>query len=284
MTATSEAPPAGGVTRRRELGTASARSLLLTVLGEFVLPSGGDVWTSSVLQVLAELGVEEKAARQALMRVSADGWITASKHGRRTRRHLTPSGEQLLADGTRRIFSFASAVRHWDGTWLLLSVDLPEGQRALRQRLRTKLSWVGFGSLPGGLWISARQDRAAEASAVIAELGLAEVALSFRATSGGIGTAEEMVRRAWILDEIASRYDDFLELVSTLDPQEPRQTLADQIRLVQEWRRFPFLDPGLPRQFLPEHWSGTRAAELFHHRHAAWSDQAWTAWRSLDAG
>ena len=33
------------VTRRQELGAASARSLLLTVLGEFVLPSGRPVWT-----------------------------------------------------------------------------------------------------------------------------------------------------------------------------------------------------------------------------------------------
>lgn len=284
MTVTEEPRPATGITRRRELGTASARSLLLTVLGEFMLPHGAPVWTSMVVRLLGDLAVEEKAARQALMRLAADGWITADKQGRRTRWNLTPAGERLLADGTRRIFSFAGAVRQWDGAWLLLSVDVPEGQRALRQKLRTKLAWVGFGCLPEGLWISPRHEREAEAAEVLAELGLSDAALSFRASFGGIGTAESMIRQAWDLDEISRRYDEFLDVVESLRPRDPRQALVYQIRLVQEWRRFPFLDPGLPRQFLPEEWSGTRAAEVFHARHADWNDAAWTGWRTLAAG
>ena len=43
-----------------------------------------------------------------------------------------------------------------------------------------------------------------------------------------------------------------------------------QVRLVHEWRRFPFLDPDLPGELLPRDWSGYRAAELFHHLHEQW--------------
>jgi phenylacetic acid degradation operon negative regulatory protein len=32
---------------------------------------------------------------------------------------------------------------------------------------------------------------------------------------------------------------------------------------VHEWRKFLFLDPGLPRQLLPGDWPGDRAAEFF---------------------
>jgi len=34
------------------------------------------------------------------------------------------------------------------------------------------------------------------------------------------------------------------------------------------WRRMPYLDPGLPAEFLPRDWSGIRAAELFFELHA----------------
>ncbi|HEX9540543.1 MAG TPA: hypothetical protein VGA04_20460, partial [Streptosporangiaceae bacterium] len=51
---------------RRQAGSGSARSLLLTVLGEFALPSGEPSWTSTLLHVADGLGVEEKSTRQAL--------------------------------------------------------------------------------------------------------------------------------------------------------------------------------------------------------------------------
>jgi len=50
---------------------------------------------------------------------------------------------------------------------------------------------------------------------------------------------------------------------------------------VQEWRRFPFLDPGLPPELLPTGWSGARAFELFHERHAAWHTAAERYWQAL---
>ena len=49
--------------RRRELGSGSDRSLLLTVLGEFVHPGAAPVWTATLVAGLAALGVEERSAR-----------------------------------------------------------------------------------------------------------------------------------------------------------------------------------------------------------------------------
>src|SRR5689334_24942964 len=96
------------VTRRQELGAASARSLLLTVLGEFVLPAGRPVWTSALLDLLADLDVAEKAARQAIMRSADSGWIEASRIGREARWSLTPAGTELLREGTERSYGFAA--------------------------------------------------------------------------------------------------------------------------------------------------------------------------------
>jgi phenylacetic acid degradation operon negative regulatory protein len=50
------------VSRRHAAGAESTRALLLTVLGEFVLPSGGSALTSAFIDVLGRLGIEEKAS------------------------------------------------------------------------------------------------------------------------------------------------------------------------------------------------------------------------------
>ncbi len=34
-------------------------------------------------------------------------------------------------------------------------------------------------------------------------------------------------------------------------------------RLLTDWRRLPYVDPGLPLELLPSRWNGVRAAELF---------------------
>jgi phenylacetic acid degradation operon negative regulatory protein len=55
------------------------------------------------------------------------------------------------------------------------------------------------------------------------------------------------------------------------------------VELVQEWRRFPFLDPDLPRELLDHDWPGPRAAAVFHDRHAQWHRQAQQEWERLQA-
>src|SRR5690349_22410832 len=87
------------LSRRRELGATSARSLLLTVLGEFVLPRGEPVWTQVLIDVLGTLSVEPKSARQALARTAAEGLLVSDRAGRRVRWSLSAQGRTLLTDG-----------------------------------------------------------------------------------------------------------------------------------------------------------------------------------------
>src|SRR5581483_5625057 len=123
----------------------SARSLLNTVLGEFVYPVGGAAGTHSFIEALGRLDVDEKATRQALARTAADGWLERERHGRRIRWRLSPQGLQRCIDGTVRIESFGGVRTDWDGRWLLLFVSVPEAQRALGHRLRRRITWAGFG-------------------------------------------------------------------------------------------------------------------------------------------
>jgi phenylacetic acid degradation operon negative regulatory protein len=269
------------VTRRQELGAASARSLLLTVLGEFVLPAGRPVWTATLLDLLADLDVAEKASRQAIMRTADSGWIAGTRVGRETRWSLTEAGTRLLKEGTNRIYGFAADERAWDGRWLVLVVAVPENARQLRTTLRTQLGWAGLGSINPTTWVTPWVSREHEAVRVLADLGVEAGSWSFTAEKGVLGEERSLARSAWDLDAIETRYEDFLELVARRRPRTDRQALVAQVRLVQEWRRFPLLDPGLPRELLPPRWSGSRAADVFQERHAAWAPRAQAAWAEL---
>jgi phenylacetic acid degradation operon negative regulatory protein len=283
MTAEEAARPPE-VIRRREVRHTSARSLLMTVLGEFVLPAGRPVWTWMLVDTLAGLGVTEKSARQALARAAAEGLLVSERVGRRTRWELTPSARRLLSEGARRIYEFGRSERIWDGRWLLLLVSVPESKRDLRHRLRTQLSWAGFGSPEAGVWISPHLGREDEALEVVQELGLAACAMSFTAAFGRIGGQDEMVSRAWDLTALEERYEAFLADFGGLEPAGRAEALRAQTRLVHEWRRFPFLDPQLPHTLLPANWSGAKAAELFHRKHADWQPAAGRRWDEMSLG
>ena len=272
------------LSRRRQVGAASARSLLLTLLGEFVRPRGEPVWTSTLVTVLGRLGVEEKSARQALARTAAEGWLLSERSGRRVRWSLSAPGRRLLTEGADRIYSFNAALPEWDGEWLLLLVSVPESQRALRHRLRTRLTWAGFGSPAPGMWLSPHPDREVECDAVLGELGLRAAAMSFRARFGAIGEQRALVAQAWDVQEISAHYEGFIREFSGLTPEPGDGVLLAQTRLVHEWRRFPFLDPRLPQTLLPTGWSGARAATLFQARHADWGEGAQRRWIELVRG
>ena len=268
------------LSRRHAVGAASARGLLFTVLGEFVLPAGETAWTSAFIDVLARLGVEEKATRQALMRTAADGWLTSERVGRRTMWRLSPAAEQLLVEGTKRIYGFTGTAGNWDGRWLIVLARAPETERPTRHLLRTRLTWAGLGSPAPGIWIGPHADRLPEAEQALEEAGARADAQVFVGTHADYGDLRAMVVQAWDLEGIEARYEAFLDRFSA--PGRPDPLLAT-VELVHAWRRFPWIDPALPDELLPTPWSGAAAAKLFARLHVRWSAAARTEWQDLNA-
>jgi phenylacetic acid degradation operon negative regulatory protein len=272
--------PNSAATRRVTAVTGSARSLLLTLLGEFVLTTGHETWTSAIISAEGLLGVEEKAARQALSRASRHGWIISRRFGREARWRLTDEGARLLTEGARRIYSFETTSTRWDGRWLVILVSVPESRRQLRHHLRTQLQWAGFGSPSPGVWLTPQTAREAEALSVLAELGL-EDATTFVGSLGSLGDPGHLVRQAWDLEGLAARYQEFVQEFSRLRPIGAEAMFVAQASIVHAWRRFPFIDPGLPREVLPDVWAGDRATRLFHQQHSRWQHTALRHWAEL---
>lgn len=255
----------------------SAKALLLTILGECVLPHSGSLWTSTAVSALEQLEVEERNARQAVARLADQSILRSVKQGRRARWHLTDDGRRLLTEGTTRIYEFGAAEDTWDGRWLLVLCSVPEEQRAKRHQLRTRLGFAGFGFVAPGVAISPHLERERRANIVLKDLSLLPGAMVLRAETGDGVDAAELLGRAWALDSLAAEYQEFITTFEGRSPATDGARFAALIDLVHAWRRFPFVDPEIPSRLLPARWPGHRAKVLFDARHGAWAPGA-NAW------
>jgi phenylacetic acid degradation operon negative regulatory protein len=133
--------------------------------------------------------------------------------------------------------------------------------RARRTRLRAGLGFLGYAPLDETVWISPRS--APELDALLDAEGV--TAERFHSTYDGEQC--DLVARAWDLDTLGTAYERWLdwarETVQDSGDLPAEQAFALRSTLVHEWRKFLFLDPGLPAAVLPQGWPGTVAAAFF---------------------
>jgi phenylacetic acid degradation operon negative regulatory protein len=254
---------------------------LATVLGELVVPAGGTVWTASLLYVLTGLGVSEQTARQTIARASDRGWIAGVRVGREVWWSVTSTLTEMLDENIQRVVSLNAAPDVWDGNAIFLNVMVPQERRAVRKRLYSELGWAGFGNPMPGLWTNPHLDRLTETKAIIEDLGLRETTIVSigRLAETGL-TAPEIIARAWNLDHVASRYATLLDTYQHMEPEPGDEVLFGYLALVDEWRKFPAMDPQLPRDVLPD-WIGRRAADTFGTLRAKWERAAQERWAEV---
>lgn len=262
----------------------SAKNLLLSVLGELVLPAGGSIWTSTAIEALSFLGVSAPNARQALSRLQDDGLLTAERHGRRARWTLTDAGFALLHGGAERIYSFGERQNDWGRDWLVILCSVPESERSKRHRYRSRLEFAGFGFLAPGVAVSPNVDAEPVARRILKDLELSDGATVLHSRTGSVEADQRMLEGAWDLTALATGYDKFINRFGGAEPAGIPETVAVLIGLVDAWRQFPFVDPELPSELLPPSWPGSAAGELFRCLRAEWSPIALDWFKSAEAG
>jgi phenylacetic acid degradation operon negative regulatory protein len=255
--------------------TKRPQDLVFTLYGEYLQNLHRPVWVGTLIALLRPFGLSEGAVRTVLSRMARKRWLKRRRHGRHAYYDLTARGRKLLAEGRDRIFH-PSWDGAWDGQWYLLSYSIPEDLRHLRDRLRVRLAWLGFGSLGNGIWISPYDlgDRVAE---MAEEMGVQEHLVCFRAQHLGGSDHTDLVGRCWDLAGLAARYHAFLRLwtpgLDVIRAGLVDGTLTDEgcyvrrFKLIHEFRSFPLEDPYLPRTLVPDEWPGEAASELFAKLH-----------------
>lgn len=245
------------------------RSLVFDIFGDHLRYRGGRAQLRHLVAMMEPFGIPETTARVALARMRREGWLSSRREGRSTVYALTEQAWSLLDEGRDRIFDRARDP--WDGTWSMVIYSVPESERALREQLRRRLSWFGFGPLSASVWISPH-DRL---DAVATTLGGASGARidTFRSASAGRTADRDVAARAWDLEALDRDYRDLLTTYAARLPAyrdgavTGARALVERLQLIGDYRTFPFRDPDLPPELLPEQWSGRRAHEVFLEAH-----------------
>jgi phenylacetic acid degradation operon negative regulatory protein len=246
-------------------GGLNPRSLLFTLYGDYVRPLGQeDVRVGALVRLAAELGVSSTALRSALSRMGREGWLEGRRNGGSPRYRLTARGHALIEEGTERIYGRRRAA--WDGRWLLVSYSLPERRRGQRDRLREGLSFLGFGSLGNGMFVSPH-DLRREVRLLIGRQEVERDVTVHHGTLEWPPDPADVVARAWDLGSLEQPYREFLrrilEGLAATDGLDDRESFRRRFLLTHEFRRFPFSDPDLPDVLLPRDWVGNTVREAF---------------------
>lgn len=175
---------------------------------------------------------------------------------------ITAAGKRRL----RRAVPVYEKKRKWDGRLYLITYDIPESKKAIRDYFRSYLKALGCGMLQASVWITPYDPREVLRK-VICYSRLrtrlrakrapynrleGEVLISYVGKDSNIAGVDfkELVRRVYQLDWLNKRYIEFLK--SPLEKW-PRYRVATAFYTILKD------DPQLPFELLPKDWKGGEA-------------------------
>jgi len=249
------------------------RALIVTLYGLYAREAGGWLSVSSVIRLLAHCQADEPAVRSAIFRLKRRGLLEPARVDGVAGYGLSAEARAILDEGDRRIFERRRAAAG-DG-WLLAVFSVPESERDQRHRLRSRLAWLGFGTVSAGVWI-APGHLLGETRDVLRRHGLDRYVELFCGGHAAFAPTAERVPQWWDLPRLRGLYADFLGRYGpVLDayrggdgaaggavPDEAA-AFAGYLAALTDWRRLPYAEPGLPAEVLPADWNGFRAADTF---------------------
>lgn len=260
------------------------QQLIMTIYGLYAREEGGALPVAALIRLLGDLGIEQAGVRSSVSRMKRRGILESRKDGATAQYALSPLSLEIIVEGDARIYSPKRA--DVADRWLLIVFSIPETERGKRHTLRSQLTHMGFGAVAPGVWI-APAALYSETSNRLVRLGLAPYVELFSVDNLTPAQMAAKVDDWWDLPSLDALYQGFVEQYASMrdawlsrigaNAAMPthersdvcRQAFIDYVYMFTQWRRMPFLDPGLPLELLPERWSGVLAEKVFSDIHLA---------------
>lgn len=246
----------------------SAGSVIRTVIGVHLRRIGGWIAVSDLVELSVQSGNSAGSVRSALSRLKQRGLLVQQAKDGRPGYRYSEAAITMVERGTRRIFAYRQLTI--DDGWTIAVFSVPDSARHLRHQVRQQLIWLGFGVVTPGTWIGPGH-LIGEAVDVLSQQGLRDYVTLVRATDlYPPTTLADAVAQWWNFDELNERYAEFIEAHSDsrrMRGMSDQHAFTEHLRLVDDWRAIPYLDPGLPPTLTPPGWLGHRGVELFFELH-----------------
>ena len=244
------------------------KSLVMTVCGDTIAPHGGAFWLGSMIELLAPLGVGDRLVRTSVFRLVQEGWLTASREGRRSRYALEPKALPRFERANRRIY--AEPGQDWNGRWTFVLAPNGSIDSELRALLRKELEWEGFAMLATGVMAHPSPDRDTLREMLVRSNAEGKVFACEVDELPGMGTRPlpQLVQECWNLEAVMRDYRGFQEMFApvpallTSGDTSAQDAFAIRTLLIHAYRRMQLHDPMLPYALLPQPWPGAAAHAL----------------------
>lgn len=262
--ATSDAATAGAAVKDT---APRPQHLIVTVFALFGRQHGGIIAIAEVIDLMSALGVDDVSVRSSVSRLKRRGVLESVKRGSVAAYRIAPELDDIFAVGDERIFHPKRATL--GDPWVLASYSVPESERPLRHKLRTLLTRLGYGQVSPALWIAPLTVKA-DTTAELKRLKLTQYVELFTGDRVSDEPLKDAVSKWWdleALDELYRVFVDGQQHLMTETPKDDATAFASYVEMITQWRRLPYLDPGLPIELLPDGWSGIAAEQLFTALH-----------------
>lgn len=158
-------------------------------------------------------------------------------------------------------FPFFRFLREaWDGKWRVLSYEIPEKKRELRDRLRREVAGWGLGPWHRSFWLTPHP--IIENLRQLVFQKEEEKYIQAFESSHVFGNRELLIEKVWQKTELDQKYRNvFRKWHAILSGQEEKTVKMKKV--VAEYVEILKIDPGLPKELIGEKWIGFEAYNIF---------------------
>ncbi|MCR4326190.1 MAG: hypothetical protein NUV52_00860 [Candidatus Roizmanbacteria bacterium] len=201
------------------------------------------------------LSTESPRTRGTLRQMLTDGVIRREEEGvyQITDRGM---GELALSFPFVRFMMFS-----WDGKYRIISYEIPEDKRSLRDSLRREISGWGLGPWHRSFWLTPHP--VAEAMKKLVEGTPWENYIQMFEGTPTLGDPSILVEKVWNIQKLQEAYKKVFKTWHELLSREDLSKEAKLAKVVNSYIEVLKTDPGLPKELVGEKWIGKDAFDIF---------------------
>lgn len=133
--------------RKRDLKHAILTAVKLSALAGVVLMAPNTLAALQKMGLLSKMSNDTSAIGRARRRLVGQGLLKQADG----RLHLTPRG--MVAAAVLESQYSLRRPKRWDGRWRVLTFDVPEYRKGVRDKIRRTLMHIGFLRLQDSVWV-----------------------------------------------------------------------------------------------------------------------------------
>lgn len=149
---------------------------------------------------------------------------------------------------------------NWDGKWRIISYEIPESKRKLRDKLRREMQGWGLGPWHRSFWITTHP--IGETLKDLVSQKEEEKYIQTFEADHSFGDREVLIEKVWNKTALDKKYREVFKVWHDTLSKEMDKT--DKLaKVVSEYINVIRDDPGLPKELLGEKWIGFEAHNIF---------------------